>query len=87
MISSDEDIYNNVVILLNKLWSPDSDKKIRALGVGVSNLSEIYKVQLSIFGDKNLNKDSDNLQKTIDEIKNKFGDKAIGFADDIKNKD
>jgi len=87
MISNDEDIYENVIMLLNKLWNTDSEKKIRALGVGVSSLSEVYKVQLSIFGDNNLNKEGDNLQKTIDEIKNKFGDKAIGFADDIKNKD
>jgi len=84
MISSDEFIYENAIRLLNKVWNTDSDKKIRALGVGVSNLSEVYKVQLSIFGDNNINKESDNLQKTIDDIKNKFGDKAIGFADNIK---
>lgn len=87
MISSDEDIYNNVIRLLNKLWNTDSDKKIRALGVGVSNLSEVYKVQLSIFEDNNVKRDSDSLQKTLDEIKDKFGDKAIGYADKIKNKD
>lgn len=87
MISSDEDIYNNVILLLNKLWNTDSDKKIRSLGVGVSSLSEVYKVQLSIFEDNNVNRDSDNLQKTLDEIKDKFGDKAIGYADKIKNKD
>ena len=87
MISSDEDIYNNVILLLNKLWNTDSEKKIRALGVGVSSLSEVYKVQLSIFEDNNVKRDSDNLQKALDEIKDKYGDKSIGYADKIKNKD
>jgi len=87
MISSDKDIYDNAIILLNKLWNTDSEKKIRSLGVGVSNLSDVYKVQLSIFENNTINKKNDNLQKTIDNIKNKYGDNAIGFADDIKNKD
>ena len=47
----------------------------------------MYKVQLSIFEDNSINRDSNNLQKTLDEIKDKFGDKAIGYADKIKNKD
>jgi DNA polymerase-4 len=90
LINSDEDIYNNAVKLFDKLWDNDndSDKKIRALCVGVSNLTDVYKVQLSIFGEENIKiKENDNLQKTIDEINQKFGDKAIKYADEIKNKD
>ena len=88
LINSDEDIYNNAVKLFNSIWNPDSDKKIRALCVGVANLTDIYKVQLSIFGEENIKvQKNDNLQKTLDDIKNKFGDKAIQYADELKNKD
>ena len=88
LINSDEDICNNAVKLFDKLWDSDSDKKIRGLCVGVSNLTDVYKVQLSIFGEENVKvKKNDNLQKTIDEINKKFGDKAIKYADEIKNKD
>lgn len=88
LINSDEDIYNNAIKLFDKLWDNDSDKKIRGLCVGVSNLTDVYKVQLSIFSEENIKvKDKDNLQKTIDEINKKFGDKAIKYADEIKNKD
>ena len=85
LINSDEDIYNNAIKLFNSIWNQDSDKKIRALCVGVANLTDVYKVQLSIFGDENVKFNrNDNLQKTIDEIKNKFGDKSIGYADEFK---
>ena len=88
LINSDEDIYNNAVKLFNSIWNPDSDKKIRALCVGVANLTDVYKVQLSIFGEENIKvQKNDNLQKTLDDIKNKFGDKAIQYADELKNKD
>ena len=56
--------------------------------VGVSNLTDVYKVQLSIFEDVNIrNEKDDNLQKTLDDIKKKFGDKSITYADEIKKKD
>ena len=88
LINSDEDIYNNAVKLFNKLWNTDSDKKVRALCVGVSNLTDVYKVQLSIFGEENIRVEkNDNLQKTIDDIKKKFGDKSITYADELKKKD
>ena len=85
LINSDEDIYNNAIKLFDKLWSPDNDKKIRALCVGVSNLTDVYKVQLSIFGDDNLREEKNNdLKETLDNIKKRFGDKSIKFADEIK---
>ena len=88
LINSDEDIYNNAVKLFDKIWNNDDDKKVRGLCVGVSNLTDVYKVQLSIFGEENIKvKKNNNLQKTIDEIKKKYGDKSIKYADEIKNKD
>ena len=88
IIDNDEDIYNNAVKLFNKVWNSDTDKKIRALCVGVANLTDVYKVQLSIFGDENIKIDrNDNLQKTLDDIKKKYGDKSITYADELKKKD
>ena len=85
LINSDEDIYNYAIKLFDKLWNEDMDSKIRALCVGVSNLTDIYKVQLSIFGEDIIeNKKNDNLQKTLDEIKKKYGDKSITYADELK---
>ena len=88
LINSDEDIYNNAVKLFNLVWNSDDDKKIRALCVGVSNLTDVYKVQLSIFDEDNdRNEKNDNLQKTLDDIKKKYGDKSITRAIELKKKD
>lgn len=86
--NQDEVIYNSAVKLFRQIWNVDSEKKIRGLCVGVANLTEVYKVQLSIFGWENVKeKKNDNLQRTIDNIKEKFGDKAITYADNLKKKD
>ena len=88
LINSDEDIYNNAVKLFNKIWVADDDKKVRGLCVGVSNLTDVYKVQLSIFGEENIKTSkNEHLQKTIDDIKKKYGDKSITYADELKKKD
>jgi len=87
LIDTDEDIYNNAIKLFNKLWNPDDDKKVRSLCVGVANLTDVYKVQLSIFEDNNIKvSKNENLQKTLDEIKSKYGDKAITNASQLKKK-
>lgn len=82
IINSDNDIYENAIKLLDKLWNPDSDKKIRALCVGVSNLTDVYKVQLSIFNDNVIEK-KDELKDTLDSIRKKYGDKSITYADKL----
>ena len=86
LINSDTDIYNNACKLLNKIYNSDSDKRVRSLCVGVSNLSDKYKVQLSLL-DNNVNKKEENideeLKKTLNNIKKKYGDKSITYADRI----
>lgn len=80
-INSDIDIYNHAVDIFNKLW--DCEKKIRALCVGVSNLTDKYREQLNIFNvsdSTNIKKDM-NLQKTIDKIRKKYGNDSITYAD------
>ena len=82
LINSDTAIYENAIKLFNKLWNTDSDKKIRALCVGVSNLTDIYKVQLSIF-ENNKEEEKDNLRDTIENIRKKYGNKSITYADKL----
>ena len=85
LINSDDDIYNNAIKLFDKLWNSDGDKKVRSLCVSVSNLTNVYKEQLSLF-DQEVKNDSedDELKKTLLEIKKKYGDKSITYADKIK---
>ena len=77
-INTDNDIYNIATNLFNKIWN---EEKIRALCVGVSELSETKITQLSIF-DTNKNIQNDRLQETIDEIRDKFGDNILIYAND-----
>ena len=82
VINSDNDIYENAVKLFSKLWNTDSDKKIRALCVGVSNLTDVYKVQLSIF-EENKEEEKDILEDTILNIRKKYGNNSITYADKL----
>ena len=84
LINSDNDIYDNACKLIEKLYNPDGDKKVRSLCVFVSNLTDKYKVQLSLL-DNNLKEENvnDELKKTLEEIKKKYGDKSITYADRI----
>ena len=59
-INSDIDIYNHAADIFNKLW--DNEKKIRALCVGVSNLTDKYREQLNIFNVS----DNTNIKKDMD---------------------
>ena len=84
LINDDNDIYDNATKLFDKLWNPDGDKKVRALCVFVSNLTSVYKEQLSLFDSKREEDEDDELTKILLEIKKKYGDKSITYADNIK---
>lgn len=82
-IVTDEEIYDNAVSLFSELWNEIDG--IRAFCVFVSGLSNVRKKQLSLF--EKVNSDNDlikdvKLQSIIDDIKEKFGDTAIGFTND-----
>ena len=82
LINSDKDIYEYAIKLFNKIWNTDSDKKVRSLCVGVSNLTDKYMVQLSMFENNNIkDNEEDKLKKTLNNIKEKYGDKSITYAD------
>ena len=85
-LTNDEtEIYNNAIKLFDKLWNDFDSKKVRALCVGVSNLTDVYRVQLSLLDKVSDDGVNDELKKTLDEIKKKYGDKSITYADRINN--
>ncbi|MEJ6950946.1 DNA polymerase IV [Natronospora cellulosivora (SeqCode)] len=59
------------------------DKPVRLLGIGVSNIKNNDKKQLSLFED-NIKKDE--LSKIIDNLKDRFGDSSIKRARNLENK-
>ena len=80
-INSDIDIYNNAILIFDKLW--DNERKVRALCVGVSNLTDTFSEQLNLFDmghNSNIKRDND-LQKAIDNIRKKYGNNSITYAD------
>lgn len=85
LINSDNDIYENACRLFDKIYNPDGEKKVRSLCVGVSNLTDTYKVQLSLL-ENNLKEENINseLKKTLEDIKRKYGDKSITYADRLQ---
>ena len=72
-INSDIDIYNIAIKLFNKIWNEES---IRAICVGVSDLSKSNNIQLNLFNTpkiiKEHKKENENLQKTIDTLNKKY---------------
>ena len=89
-IHTDEDIYKYSTLLFTKLW--DKENYIRGLCVGVGDLSQGHDRQLSLFDinssnkvvDKNKNDKDDKLQKVLDNIRTKYGNDMIMYADMIK---
>ena len=87
-INTDDEIIHYASILFDKLW--DKTTPIRALSVGVGNLSTSHDKQLSLFDNKEHTHKreelDDKLQKTIDNIKKKYGNNKIVYADMIEEK-
>lgn len=79
--ASTDTIYKTGRRLLNK--ENLLNKPVRLLGIGVSNLDKSQKKQLSLFDDKIK---EDNLNKTINGIKNRFGEKSLLRARNLENR-
>ena len=86
LINTDNDIYNYAVNLFDKMYDADGDKKVRSLCVFVSNITDEYKVQLSLLEnvDEKEKAIDKQLKDTLLNIKNKYGDNSITYADKIK---
>lgn len=86
-IVTDEEIYDNTLRMFKELWNGEDG--VRAVCVFVSGLSNERKLQLSLFDDISSNNDltrDDKLQEIIDDIRDKFGDDVIGFANEYDKK-
>ena len=77
-INTSIDIYNISKEILNEMWNDDS---VRLIGIRLDNLVENYNYQTSLFEDINKNTNNEKLDKTLDKLKEKYGDKIIENAD------
>lgn len=81
-ISSDKDIYEQAVKLFNKSWN---EEPVRALCVGVSDLTKTNNIQLDLFSKTNIKldkKQDKKLQETIEKLNNKYNN-IINYADEL----
>lgn len=72
--ASTKEIIKNVYKIFDDNYKGDA---IRLIGVRLGNLTTEKSEQLSIFNKKEDDQNEDNMQKTIDEINNKFGQSLI----------
>lgn len=83
-INSDIDIYNNSVKLFNKIWNEEA---VRALCVGVSDLTKTNSVQLNLFSKNTIKeetKQDKKLKETIDKLNKKYNN-IITYGNNIDN--
>lgn len=78
--SSTKEIYAQAKKLLNEMYKENIP--IRLIGIRIDKLSSIEEGQISIFDYQEESK-QDNLDKTIDELKQKYGFNKISRAGDI----
>lgn len=77
-INSSTDIFETSKKILNEMWNDDS---VRLIGIRLDNLVQNYNYQKSLFeNEEKINKNS-SLDKTLDKLKEKYGDKIIENAD------
>ncbi len=70
------DIYKECLCLLDKLYK---DEPIRLVGISFTSFTKNKDVQLSLF-DTNDKREVEKLEKTIDKINEKYGNKVINYA-------
>ena len=84
-INTDDDIYKTATSLFDLLWNGE---KVRALCVDISDFTSHNEIQLDIFNSSDnkimWKRDDKKLQSVVDSIRNKYGNNAIMYADDVK---
>ena len=74
------EIFNVSKKLLDEMWE---DKPIRLIGIRLDNLTKENNIQVSLF-DNNLEHENIKLEKTVDDLKEKYGNSIIKNAS-LKN--
>jgi DNA polymerase-4 len=82
-INSNDDIYDNVLKLLYKVWNFE---KIRNVGIRVSNFSHERILQNDIFNNSISSIDKEKVQAVVDRIKDKYGSSIINPASLLNKK-
>lgn len=79
------ELANSVIDIIHSSWKKGSP--IRMLTItGINLTDEIFDEQLSIFGgDSESRKKVEQIERTMDEVRKKYGSSAIGFAAVIDN--
>ena len=78
------EIYKKAKILLNEMYK--SGMCIRLIGIRVDKLENENESQMSLFENNSVTKKQEKLDKTIDELKNKYGYTSIVRGTNVKNK-
>lgn len=78
-----EEIYNTAKQLLDEMWHKEP---IRLVGISLSNLVNKTSHQISLFEDIETRDKLNMLDKTMDELKEKYGSDIIKKASSVKNK-
>ena len=68
------EIYNKSIEILNEMWN---DESVRLIGLRLDNLVNNISYQTSLFEDVKIRESNTELEKTVDKLKEKFGDKII----------
>lgn len=77
--SSDE-IYRTAAGLFDELW--DGETRLRLLGISLTNLTREETAQLSLFEDRETIDRKRKIDRSIDEIRKKYGSSSIGKGKD-----
>lgn len=84
-IINPNDIYNNAIKLFNNIWN---EEPVRALCVGVSDLTKNNNIQLDLFNIKKIKttkKVDKKLQETLDNLNKKYNN-IINYADELNKR-
>ena len=82
-INSNDDIYDNVINLLYKLWNFE---KIRNIGVRLSSFTHDRILQNDLFDNNISSIDKEKVQNAVDKIKDKYGSSIINPASLLEKK-
>lgn len=77
----DDEIFTCAVELFDKFWI--KNKPVRLIGVGLTGFLEEPNRQLSLWDNPEEEQQADDLQSTLDKLKDKFGESMIKRASDL----
>lgn len=84
--TDDERVFGEVAVgLLDELWQPGDH--VRLVGVGVSGFDDATAEQLSLFSEGTpaaRGRDLAALSRVTDELRDRFGDDAVGYGRDLR---